>query len=253
MESKVYDPADSLPSYKQGQTNTWNIRSTTTSNCVAYLEYMFCTVDRNKVPECPPGPIARTAYEVGTSGTCSKKGTAVIGSPIRCSAPSDETDQKVFYSIVDGDGMGLFAIDATTGAISVNTNDRTAVNYENESTRKFTLIVQAQDDGPGQRATNVTVTVDILDCNDAPIVPTSNRTIDENVSSGTPVGAPIPGTDEDNDKVTFVFSGGDNGPFVIDGNTGQIRTSGLVNYEAKGVYNMIVRASDDGAALVRER
>ncbi|MCW5672570.1 MAG: cadherin repeat domain-containing protein [Hydrogenophaga sp.] len=240
----MYDQADSIPGYKHGQTNAWNIRSIGASYCVAYFEYMLCGVDRNKPPECPPSPITRTAYEVGTSGTCSKRGTPIIGAPIRCSAPSDETDQKVFYSIVGGSGHGLFAIDATTGVITVNTDDRTAINYENENARQFTLIVQAQDDGPGQRTTNVTVTVDILDCNDAPIVQATNRTVDENVASGTPVGAPIPANDEDKDAVTFAISGGDSGPFVIDATTGQIRTTGLVNYEVKNLYNIIVRASD---------
>ncbi len=75
---------------------------------------------------------------------------------------------------------------------------------------------------------------------------TYSRTVAENAAAGTAVGAPVTGTDPDDDKLTYMMDGDDAGAFVIDPATGQIRTIEGVfyDYEIKSAYTVTVSAND---------
>lgn len=80
------------------------------------------------------------------------------------------------YAITGGDGMGLFAIDAATGAIRTATG--AALDYETKDS--YQLIVEVTDSA-GQSA-SAAVTVNVMDVNDAPVLDNSGsmslRTMD---------------------------------------------------------------------------
>ena len=68
--------------------------------------------------------------------------------------------------------------------------------------------------------------------------------VDENTSSGQPIGDPISATDGDDDTLTYRLSGADADNFAIDARTGQITTQGKYDFEQKGSYSVTVVVSD---------
>ena len=68
--------------------------------------------------------------------------------------------------------------------------------------------------------------------------------VDENTSSGQPIGDPISATDGDDDTLTYRLSGEDADNFAIDARTGQITTQETYDFEQKGSYSVTVVVSD---------
>nr|MBA3485297.1 cadherin domain-containing protein [Pirellulales bacterium] len=95
----------------------------------------------------------------------SSAGTAV-GSVLATDGNALDT---LTYSITGGNGTGAgaFAIDPSTGAITVN--DVSQLNFEQSP--QFTLTIQVTDDGfPSSLSDTATVTIDVTDLQEAPVV-----------------------------------------------------------------------------------
>ena len=75
-------------------------------------------------------------------------------------------------------------------------------------------------------------------------------TVDENTPPGTLVGSAVTATDADGDVLTYSLSGTDASSFGIDSSTGQLFLKNPLDYEAKSVYEVTVRVSDDNNASV---
>ena len=83
--------------------------------------------------------------------------------------------------------------------------------------------------------------------NNQPAFPSSetgDRSVAENVASGTDVGAPVAATDADGDSLTHTLSGDDAAAFSIVAATGQLRTNASLNREAQAYYTVTVSVSD---------
>ena len=82
--------------------------------------------------------------------------------------------------------------------------------------------------------------------NRAPVYTSSSVTInvDENTASGADIGSAVTATDPDGDSLTYALGGTDSGHFAIVAKTGQIKTSGALDYESKSSYSVTVTASD---------
>ncbi len=74
----------------------------------------------------------------------------------------------------------------------------------------------------------------------------ATRSIPENISTGTSVGAPLTATDQDGDTLTYTLTGDDAASFDIDADTGQlsVREGVAYDYEARSTYSVTVRVSD---------
>ncbi|MDO9253872.1 MAG: cadherin domain-containing protein, partial [Bacteroidales bacterium] len=79
-------------------------------------------------------------------------------------ASDPDATQILSYSILSGNTNGAFAINATTGVLSVVNS--AALNFE--STPSFALIVKVLDNGTAALSSQATVTVSLLDVNEAP-------------------------------------------------------------------------------------
>ena len=77
---------------------------------------------------------------------------------------------------------------------------------------------------------------------------TAEVSVAENTASGANIGDAIEATDPDaGDTLTYTLgSTADDGNFAIDSNTGQLQTSGALDYEGKDTYAVTVTATDDG-------
>jgi Cadherin domain/RTX calcium-binding nonapeptide repeat (4 copies) len=147
-----------------------------------------------------------------------------------------------------GDAGGRFAIDVSTGAISVLRGD--LIDFEASQSQ---LIVVRATDQAGLYLDRAIV-ISVNDANDAPVI-TSNGggssaaiTVSENITALTTVSA----TDADaGSVVTYSIVGGsDAGSFVIDSITGVLSFVSSIDFEVPGdangdnIYNVVVQASD---------
>ena len=78
---------------------------------------------------------------------------------------------------------------------------------------------------------------------------TTTRSVDENSPAGTSVGAPVTGTDTENDPLTYSLSGTDAASFDIGTSTGQIMVKAALDYEANASYSVIVEMTDGKDSL----
>ena len=99
-------------------------------------------------------------------------------------------------------------------------------------------------DGAGLTG-NQSVTVDVTDVNDAPVVTSgATGTVLEGAATSTII-YDAAATDEDaGDSVTFSLSGADAHLLTIDADDGEVRLKALADYEAQSSYSFAVNATD---------
>uniref|UniRef100_A0A8C2Q903 Protocadherin Fat 4 n=1 Tax=Cyprinus carpio TaxID=7962 RepID=A0A8C2Q903_CYPCA len=169
-----------------------------------------------------------------------------VGTAIRTLSARDKDKDKqlnglVMYNISSGNDEGLFSIHSQTGVLSL------AKPLDYETKQKHELRVSATDGGWIAKTSYVTVNVLVTDVNDNPPVfdPVEYfPVVQENVPSGTTV-VKMNATDKDsgpNALMAYVIQSSDSDLFIIDPNTGIITTQGFLDYEAKQVYHLTVKA-----------
>lgn len=153
--------------------------------------------------------------------------------------------QTLTYSITGGNALGAFAINGSSGQITVA--DAADVNFEVNPS--FVLTVQVQDNGTGNLTDTATVTITVNDVNEAPVLDDATRNINENSANGTNVGLVLPFTDPDTGQThTFAITGGNAlGAFAIS-NAGQITVADVadVNFEVNPQFVLTVQITDNG-------
>ncbi|PLC06922.1 hypothetical protein CY658_07980 [Variovorax sp. RO1] len=139
---------------------------------------------------------------------------------------TDIDSATVTYSILSGNDNGYFAIDPVTGEISLTPVGAAAfVNDYEAGANAHSLVVGASD---GTVTTNIPVTLNEQNINDAPTVPNYNETTDED----TPVSGKVIGSDVDGDALTYV--------------KGSNPAHGTVTVNADGTYTYTPGANFNG-------
>lgn len=161
-------------------------------------------------------------------------------------AVDPDAGQTLTYAITNGNINGTFAINASTGQLTVAVG---SLNYE--ATPVFNLTVTATDNGNPTQTRSRVVTINILDLNEQPnILPPTTFSINENSPSGTVVGS-ITAVDQDQGQtLTYSITGGNtNNAFAINSATGQIRvlTQAALDFETTPVFNLQVTVVDNGS------
>jgi hypothetical protein len=157
----------------------------------------------------------------------------------------DPEGNTVTYSIVGGDPNSQFAINATTGQITVA---KATIDFETNP--QFQLQVRAQDDGSPANARTQVITVNVNDLNEAPtwLAPTT-FSVQENSIVGTQVGT-LATVDPEGDTVTYtILSGNTNNAFVLNASTGVLRVANraALDFETQSQFLLSVQATDDGS------
>ena len=198
---------------------------------------------------CTPHPSRFRAdsytFEVAVGGSS--------GDPVGVVSAIDVNDDAITYSITAGNEAGKFAIDATTGAITL------AASLSPTAGVAYTLTVGASDDVSGTGSATVTVTTACPDtgaCNRPPEFSSSvyDFTVAEDASTGDAVGT-VSATDPDTtDTLTYSITAGNaDGMFAIVGSSGVISVAGELDYETTLSYTLTAQASDgieDGSDTV---
>ena len=157
---------------------------------------------------------------------------------------------EIQYSITGSNGGGRFAIDSSTGDITV----QGVLDYE--TTMSYTLTIVAQSTGSASVMDTATQVVNVLDVNESPYFVTQcantasgcSFMIGENLSSGTSVGT-VRAMDPDlstvaNGMLSYRFGeAASNPPFAVDSN-GQISTTASLDREERESYMLTLIVSD---------
>ena len=123
-----------------------------------------------------------------------------------------------------------------------------------ETTPTFTLTVQATDNGTPALSGSNTITVNLTNVNEAPVVNAAGPfTIAENSANGTTVGT-VSATDPDAGQTrSFSLTGGNtNGAFAINSSTGiiTVANSAALNFETTPTFTLTVQATDNGTPVL---
>jgi len=156
-----------------------------------------------------------------------------------------DTRQTLTYSITGSSRPGAFSINAATGQITVANS--ALLNYE--STTRITLTVSVTDSGTPSRSDTATVTINLTNINEAPIVNAQAFTIAENTANGATVGTVAASDPDSGQSRTFsIVSGNTSSAFAINSSTGKItvNSSAALDYEARTSFSLIVRVRDNG-------
>ena len=163
---------------------------------------------------------------------------------IRVVATDEDPGQALVYSITSGNSGNAYAINHSTGQITVATS--TALNYELPAARTITLMVKATDNGSPAKSTTVPVIIQLTNVNEAPVVPAKAVTLSENALVGTVVGV-ASGTDPEGSSVIWsIFAGNLDNAFIINSSTGGVSVSNSLplDYEKLRSIVLNLRASD---------
>ncbi|MGP1385996.1 MAG: cadherin domain-containing protein [Thainema sp.] len=211
--------------------------------------FTITVTDANDPPVIDPGQdLTFEVAEDEVTGT-------VIGS-INATDP-DPTD-TLTWSIIGGnldpdmDGTPVFSID-DMGQIAIADAD----DLDFETTSTYTLEVQVSD---GELTDQVTVTVEVDNINEPPVIPVGQiLTVEENAENGTVVGT-VEANDPEGNITTWAITGGNTdadgdgiNAFAING-TGTITvTDGdELDYESTSTYGIEVTVIDESGATTTE-
>ncbi len=183
-------------------------------------------------------------FTAGESTTLSVAENTGSGADIGSAVSATDSDKDTLTYSLSGTDASSFSIDSTTGQLRTNG----ALDYETKSS--YSVIVTVSDGNTGSDAISVTINVTDVDenpDNNAPVFTAGESTtlsVAENTGSGADIGSAVSATDSDKDTLTYSLSGADASSFSIDSTTGQLRTSGALDYETKSSYSVAITVSD---------
>jgi hypothetical protein len=163
-------------------------------------------------------------------------------------AADPDSGQTLEYTITGGTGQEAFAVNATTGEITVA--DASLLDFE--ATNSLELTVQVQDDGLPRKADSATITIDLNDLNESPSLVSHVFAVPENSTEGTQVGTVDADDPDANADLTFEITGGSGaGVFDIDGDTGQLSVvdHGPLDHETTQAFDLEIKVTDQGGLI----
>ena len=172
-------------------------------------------------------------------------GNAITSTDVEVTVGNYDT---LTYTITGGNTGQAFGINGETGQIVVS--DGSPLNYENESTRTFTLTVQVKDKA-GFTDTGI-VYIDLIDVNEDPKIDSGQVfSIPEDSKNNDPVGTVEASDPDEGDNLTYSIISGSNpgGTFDIDPDSGLIYVANetQLDYdEGLRTYSLNIQVRDDG-------
>ena len=185
----------------------------------------------------PPVIVGQTWTIIENSPATTFVGTAQASDP--------DQEQTLTLRIVAGNDDGAFAIDSSTGVVTINS--AAAVDYETH--QSFALTIEAADNGNPSLATTATFTIEVSDTNEPPALTGQTWAIAENSPPGTLVGSAQATDPDQGQTLTFrIISGNDDGAFVVNPATGDVtvNNAAAVDFEQRQSFVLTIEAADSG-------
>ncbi len=240
----VVTTAAAIDREAHGATRSITVQATSSDGSTATQSF---NITINDVDEFDVGAVTDANAAANAVAENAVAGTAV---GITASASdADATNNTITY-LLDDDAGGRFAIDSTTGIVTVNG----ALDYETSTSHSITVRATSAD---GSFSTQ-SFTISVTDVNEAGVGPISDTDgaadyVLENVANGTTVGLTANAIDPDGtDSVSYSLDDDASGRFTIDSNTGVVTVNGAIDREAAGTYNITVRATSTDTSTVTQ-
>jgi hypothetical protein len=166
-------------------------------------------------------------------------GTVVANDP--------DNGQLLTYSILSGNIGGAFSIDPATGDIVVASS--AALNFE--ITPVYILIVKVQDNGTGYLSSQCTITIDINNLNELPVINDQYFSVFKYAPNGTVVDTVIASDPDVGQILNYsIMSGNMNGAFQIDPFLGILTVANSSMINPAFLYELIIRVTDNGSGYL---
>jgi hypothetical protein len=225
-------------------------------NAVAGTTYHFAVdgslfftgcVDLN-MPICPAP--SNHAPVIGSQSLSVSENTPV-GTVVGSVAASDpDAGQTLTYAITGGNIGGAFAINATTGVLTVA--NPAVLNYETNPT--IGIAVQVTDSGSPAMSATTGVIVHLNDVNETPVFALNGPySINENTAAATPVGLALATDPDAGQTLSYSIIGGNTGgAFTINPSNGLITVANqtALNFETTPSYTLKVQVTDSGSPAI---
>ncbi len=164
----------------------------------------------------------------------------VVGTVI---ATDPNPGQAITFSITSGNTNNAFSVNAATGVLSVSNSQ--ALNYE--ATTSFQLTLRATDNGIGSLWSQATVTVNIQNVNENPLISNQSFTASQNASNGTLIGTIVASDPDQGQSLAYtITSGNTNAAFALNQGNGRLTVSNASAINGS-TFNLLVRATDNGS------
>lgn len=158
----------------------------------------------------------------------------------------EATQEELTYAILAGPDSDLFAIDKTTGDITLQGD------LDFETAKRYSLMIQVRDAGPPVLSATASLSIVVTDANDnAPKFGQSDyrARVDENSALDTFL-VQVFATDLDhgsNRDIRYkIVKGNEAGRFKIGEMTGIISVAAPIDHEVESRYSLTVQARDEG-------
>ena len=193
--------------------------STTGGSAVSTQDFTIAVSDANPTTPVDTDATANGVTEGATAGT-------LVG--ITASS-SDVNGPPVTYSLTDS-ATGFFAIDPTTGVVSVTAAGATGINYETAPGHAYSITVQASDGQGGTSSQTLSIAVGDV----GPTAVADSYTVDEDTPLNPNAAAGVLANDQDvnGGPLTAVL---DSGP--THASTFTLNPDGSFNYQGAPNYN----------------
>ncbi|MEZ5082513.1 MAG: cadherin repeat domain-containing protein [Bacteroidales bacterium] len=263
-----------------GQTLTWSISSGNTNNAfsinpsngvlsvnnpsvlnyevISTFNLVVMVIDNGTIPLSASAAISISLNDINESPQIDDQQFAVNentsnGTTVGTVAASDpDNGQSLNYSISSGNTNNAFSLNATNGQLLVNNSS--ILNFE--SVTQFSLVVVVTDNGTGNLTQQATITVNVNDVNEVPVIDDQVFSLDENLPSGQSVGTLV-ATDPDNAQTLSyeIINGNTDNAFTLHPVSGliTINNSSAVNFEASASFDLTVTVTDNGTGALSDQ
>ena len=167
---------------------------------------------------------------------------AAVGTPVGTATARDLDGGPLTYALTAGNTGGAFALDASSGALTV------AGTLNHATTASYSLTLTATDAHNGTATTTVTVTVVDVPSKPAFAAASYAVTLAEDTAVTTTVGT-LQATLAGGATVTHTLTAGNTGGvFALDATTGALTLATALDHETTSSYHLIVEARSGPAA-----
>ena len=225
---------------------TGNLRLTGALNYYQKNLYVFGGSAVNRNGNTAPFTVTINITQVNQApaavgGEVTIQDSAISGSTVFGIVATDRESDPLSYAITSGNTSATFAINATTGVITVADGSL----LDGINIPRYTLTVSVSDT---THSVQVDVIIHVLHINQPPQVHDYSVTIDDETPSGAVILTPDPAIDRENDAITYTLVNASNpGVFAFDPvsrNISLISNASLAP-ATQSVYTLIISASDN--------
>ena len=222
-------------------SHTITVTATTTDGQTATQDYTINITDVAEGPSIPD--VVVTKLESITAGT-----SITTFSDANTNGNTDSDGDAITYSITGGNTDSTFAIDASTGEVTLASNK--SLSYASQSV--WSLTITASSDS-GNKTDTATLTLNVSNVTSAPVFDTStsgtSKSIAENTTPGSTIGLTVEADPASGDSASIasfdITASVDNsnadsmGTFAIDPSSGVVTLAKALDYETDTSLSLI--------------